>query len=419
MSTSRGTTVHNYAILSGKTKVPKKVEAKMGEEGAKMADPKVPEPEISEVSDTEESEPATMEEMEAQLAELDKEEALLAMQNKLKERKAKIKSLKKKLVKKEDHGSPAGAAMTSHPPTTIKDGCAHVSKKKPNVEILADSVGPMDAIQLAQFKELSLQVEEHMRKTGTAGLSASCPEELDKLGAFKDLLEDSQGLESDNPLSMLGKWATANSKKSGRVAKVSDIVRKRLEWPHLHLDFGAQAETFDQIDLNQLVMGELSILGLNISEIEKKGRLELLRAVVHYARLYQWEAVRDFYGNILEGIEKGKRQWGTRESYRAYESDLFRFQLKEDPYQKQSLKGAGGRYKPTGVDVNSRPVTCRYFCLHFQTNACSLGHKHEGYLGEKGTSKVTLEHFCRKCYNRNNKYLEHAECDSKCPLSSQ
>ncbi len=113
-------------------------------------------------------------------------------------------------------------------------------------------------------------------------------------------------------------------------------------------------------------------------------------------------------------IERGERSWGTRDDYRQFEpAILYHNRLTQD----DSAGSEGGKPKPKFPrDPYSKGLERkRFYCRDFQTRACSLPYKHEGPMGKEGTI-VTLEHFCRACFNRLSKFEPHSEADNACPL---
>ena len=251
-------------------------------------------------------------------------------------------------------------------------------------------VSHLNADKLAEFADLSSAVDDKLRASGAAGLSLSCPG-LDHVGSAAGADPASAAMYG---LASLGKL----SKKSRREAKATDTVLQTLAWPHTQLNY-ANACSFDKIDLALLVAGEITIIcSKKITEEEMQGRLELLRLAAYDSRLYQWPAVREFYATILLDIEKGVRNWGSRESYRDAEPGTL----------------YGFRKEPTSTYGNKLTTTKRYYCTPYQTGGCKLGPKHEATIGAD-SRKVQVEHFCRLCYNKLKSYPLHAENDRACP----
>ncbi len=249
------------------------------------------------------------------------------------------------------------------------------------------AVSHLNSDKLAEFSELSAAVDDKLRAFGAAGLSLSCPG-----------LDITEGAATDPATSAVFGLANLGKlgKKSGREAKVTDSVVNTLAWPHTQLNY-TNACSFDNIDLALLVAGEITIISSKkITEEEKQGRLELLRLVAYNSKLYQWAAVREFYATILLDIEKGVRNWGSRESYRDAEPNTLYGSRKESS------------------NSNKPAIQKRFFCAQYQTGTCKLGPKHEATLGADG-KKVQVEHFCRACHRTLKTYPMHAECDKICP----
>ncbi len=138
-------------------------------------------------------------------------------------------------------------------------------------------------------------------------------------------------------------------------------------------------------------------------------RTELLQSVALNARIYQWQAVRDYHGTVLLEIERGVRDWGSKESYRDVEPDtLYGFRKDVSFKSKPRIPGV----VDGALKVSS--LARKYYCALYQSGACLLPSKHEGTLGTDARP-VVLEHYCRACYRKSKSYMLHPECDLNCP----
>ena len=84
----------------------------------------------------------------------------------------------------------------------------------------------------------------------------------------------------------------SKSKKSGMVKKPSDKVEYPQTRPQsvLQYEFVSDKITFENLDLKLFAAGEIEIiLSDSISSTERKNRLLLLRKILYYANVYDWQ----------------------------------------------------------------------------------------------------------------------------------
>jgi len=64
------------------------------------------------------------------------------------------------------------------------------------------------------------------------------------------------------------------------------------------------------LQFNLFVAGELKIISnKKIDEIEKTGRIKLLKKISYYTELYEWKGIKKFYAHIIRQIENGLSTW--------------------------------------------------------------------------------------------------------------
>ena len=69
---------------------------------------------------------------------------------------------------------------------------------------------------------------------------------------------------------------------------------------------------FDDLDLRLYTAGELNIIDRpDISHIEMRGRLDLLKNILYLAGYYEWRGILQFYATIINQIEMGVKDWDS------------------------------------------------------------------------------------------------------------
>lgn len=106
--------------------------------------------------------------------------------------------------------------------------------------------------------------------------------------------------------------------KSGIKAKASDSVRKSQRYPQaqLRFEFVSANVTFDKLDLNLFVAGELEIItDVRTKDKEKDGRLNLLKKIMYLSTSYDFNTLKSYYAAVLREIELGKKSWSDDFQY--------------------------------------------------------------------------------------------------------
>ena len=101
--------------------------------------------------------------------------------------------------------------------------------------------------------------------------------------------------------------------KSPRDAPTRRIMRTVL-WPNqfvTRMSGATGACKYDELTVPEFMLGALKIVQLTeITEEEKKSRLEHLELIMTLARYYTWSAIRNMYGVVLEDVQYGSLNWG-------------------------------------------------------------------------------------------------------------
>ena len=232
---------------------------------------------------------------------------------------------------------------------------------------------------------------------------------------------------------------------SGRGAKVETGVLKQLIWPHTRLEGRVQNPSFDQLDLTNLVIGELGILeDPTTSRLEHQSRIRQLKRLLVYSRTFEWSLVRSFHGSFLSSVERAGH-WGVDPNELAAQI-LFaapRPQVVHQPiYQPQPQPPVQGPPPPPPYPggpaqiaqvpaqvlggYGAAPVQnrgrrrgnraarpARFFCSEFNRGVCTHSGTHRAQIG--GQSRWA-EHFCAYCWLNFTDPAQHSEQD--CPRKS-
>ena len=107
-----------------------------------------------------------------------------------------------------------------------------------------------------------------------------------------------------------------------------------------------------------LLAGEIFIIAADdLSESERKGRLDLLKKIIYYSETYEFKGLKAFYAAWLREIELGKRKWSDDPS-QIETAVLSKFLLKN--------KGSSSFSKKDSANKPNVKFKKNWFCSEFQ-----------------------------------------------------
>ena len=218
-----------------------------------------------------------------------------------------------------------------------------------------------------------------------------------------------------------------SSLTSGRVAKAESGIQKPIVWPHTRLEGRVTNPSFDKLSLPLLLIGELGILeDRDISDCEKSARIRQLKRICTFAsKNYEWEAIREFHGALLAGVERqGNWEVDTNELASQFIFTCARaFQARPQPPQPrfppqyQPVQQFPYQQQPPGLNQGTRRRRTRtghFFCSRFNRGQCGHAGVHNAVIAGK---LRPAEHICALCWLERGELQEHPEIE--CPKAFQ
>lgn len=144
-----------------------------------------------------------------------------------------------------------------------------------------------------------------------------------------------------------------------------------------------------------------------IKEVERSGRLNLLKRIMYLNTSYDFKTLKSFYAACLNEIEIGLKTWN--DDFQSIESAIL---SKHVPKQKSQGKKSGFRNKDDSEKKSTEENI--WFCSLYQRNKCSQKISH---TERKNGRMHFAQHVCATCWQKDSKKLEHPECSSACPHS--
>jgi len=203
-------------------------------------------------------------------------------------------------------------------------------------------------------------------------------------------------------------------KKSGISAKSSDTVVNRQRYPHAHLryEFVSSNISFQRLDMNLFVAGELEIIGSCKSSHERQGRTEFLKRLMYLSSNYDFSSIKSLFAAVLRDIEIGYKQWS--DDFGDVENAI----LHNNTSKSRGTSSFVRRDRYDGWQKNAKQTDEEklWFCSPYQRNKCL--HKAAQTITVNGRMRWT-QHMCATCWKKDSRKLEHPECSSACPYSQK
>ena len=250
---------------------------------------------------------AKMKELEDEERRLNKSQKLREMQEELKMKQQKVKTLRGK----------------SNAKTVVSSVVKSVDSDSDEESITID--------KLRNEKQLKSKVQKIMKQFSLNDDDSSSVDTSVSGGSYFE--SDKSDNDSDDEKKK--KKKKKKKVKSGINAKAADRVKRPQRWPQAYLpyEFVSKQLKYDDLDMKQFIAGELGIISEDdISEEEKQGRIEFLKKKVYYTAMYEFKGLKAYYAAFVRDIERGRKKWSDDPSY-LESAILNKYLLKGKDYQ--------------------------------------------------------------------------------------
>lgn len=135
----------------------------------------------------------------------------------------------------------------------------------------------------------------------TAEISGELPSEDDKLLLF---------MKSKHVVgNLIGHWRTIVSQVPSR--QIRRLSRAQMiYWPeHFLPHFNGSPVNYESLTLDLFMLGYFQLLEMSMSRSERKFRHLLCYEMFDRLGSHRWEVIRQFHKEVMEDIEKGRRDW--------------------------------------------------------------------------------------------------------------
>ena len=188
--------------------------------------------------------------------------------------------------------------------------------------------------------------------------------------------------------------AHKTGKKSGSLLKAADVVKKRIDWPHLYIQrvVGGNRVGVDykELRIEEFVYGFLVMLDAHRGDWDREVMLGILKMIMQDTMDFTWAGALGFYQLFGVDVEHGIRRWDNLEDVRDMRMMHSRTVLPKKEDAKETVKVGPKK----GATQNLR---C---CALYQRKACEQSRDHQPFT-----------HACSYCARNTGVAYRHPEDD--------
>ena len=195
----------------------------------------------------------------------------------------------------------------------VLDALAKLTDKWEEMDKTIQEMRKTPAAIVREEAESEIDSEEDIEVEGARGLSVITPEKLRKdtqlMARAADRLArirlDEETLESE----IQEGRTRSQGKKSGSTMLASELVKERIDWPHLHVKRLVAGKrkcvAYGELRIEEFVFGYLRMLKSPRSIMDKDKMIDLLEWLMQDTIDYSWTNVLSFYEELGHEVEKG------------------------------------------------------------------------------------------------------------------
>ena len=243
-------------------------------------------------------------------------------------------------------------------------------------------------------------VEEMPEQMGATGgedyvTPAALRKDIRAMRKAAERIERMQDTDSDDGLEdITTKKTSRNGKKSGTMLVASEVVKSRIDWPHMYVTRltggGREGVPYKQLRIEEFVYGFLLMLESPKCTWDKDTMLVILRMLMRDTMDFAWENARAFYEMVGHDVEAGVRKWTDSDEIFNLRLLHSRVSLTEKKEQKEGKKPNSYR----------APATPARPCALYQRGTCEHNRDHPPF-----------SHVCAYCYRATGMMCRHADTE--------
>ena len=160
-------------------------------------------------------------------------------------------------------------------------------------------------------------------------------------------IESDEGDEEDTD--GLSRTCSRGKIKSGSAMVASDVVKKRIDWPHLHVTrlCGGRRRnvTYSELRLDEFALGFLTMIQKPGNNMNVTLMIRILQMVLQDSMDFSWSNALSFYQMIGLDVEKGYMKWEDADTIRDMRISFFRATYTEKKEPKENGNPSRRRHR--------------------------------------------------------------------------
>ena len=225
----------------------------------------------------------------------------------------------------------------------------------------------------------------------------------------KNLRDNSSTSDTDNTTTTVSSddISQTEDRRATHRKRAAQNRKGRNEPPtNLHLlryQYHSKNIKYEDLDLALFMACELDSVKKKLSKTSNSSskllhKLEHLIKIAYHSKQYDWQAILDFHVAVSNEVKEGRTTWGDN------------FVHIEATTLHPHPRPAGGK---DIMPVSQRqPIRRPLYCFEYQEGKCMKPSTHQGTFGE---GMVSLHHFCRSCFVKEGVQRYHQPLSGDCP----
>ena len=182
--------------------------------------------------------------------------------------------------------------------------------------------------------------------------------------------------------------------KSGAAMVASELVKKRIDWPHMHvkrLTAGRRKNmSYSEMKVEEFVYGFLKMLKTPRNKLDKDTMIDILEMLMQDTVDFAWQNALNFYEMVGVDVEMGYMTWQDKEIIQQMRMTYSRTHYPEKKEQQKETPKNQPHSAPAGMRC----------CAAFQTRSCEQNRDHHPFT-----------HACSYCHKTSTILARHSEED--------
>ena len=202
--------------------------------------------------------------------------------------------------------------------------------------------------------------------------------------------------DEDGPSELIG--VRLAGKRSGAVMTASDVVVRRIDWPHFYIQrlsgTSRKGIRFNELNIDEFVYGFVCMLNAPQCQLDRDRMIRLLGEVMQDSVDFSWENARNFYEMASLAVEKGRLNWADEAVVNQMRMTYSRTNVQQKREQREAAPAPAQRQP-----LQAAPAGMKC-CATYQRRECENSRDHHPFT-----------HACAYCFKAKTALCRHPEQD--------